>query len=68
MNTNLEKIREVFKVVGDIVGDATNTLPVVMSAIELLIKAYHDIKDSPGDFDLKEFQQRIDALPDYKEE
>ena len=64
----MEQLRQVFSIVGEIVGSATTTIPVAMNAIELLIKAYHDIKDSPGDFDLKEFQRRLDALPDYGEE
>ena len=57
---------EIIEMIGKALDMASGNVGAVMDIVNLIIKAYHDVKDSPGDFDLGEFQKRLDALPDYE--
>ena len=64
----MSNVMEVIEMIGKALDMASGNAGAVMDIVNLIIKAYHDIKDSPGDFDLSEFQKRLDALPDYEAE
>ena len=68
MSNDMEKLIRVLQIAGQVAGTLTGNIPAIISLYQLIMKAYDDIKNSPGDFDLDDFQKRLDALPDYEVE
>ncbi len=67
--TDLEKkLKTIFGITSTVIDGVSGNVPAIVNAFEFLIKAYHEVRENPGNFDLDEFQKRIDALPDYEEE
>jgi len=57
--------KDVLSIIGEALDAVSGNVPVILDIVDLIVKSYHDIKNSPGDFDLKDFQERINNLPDY---
>ena len=57
--------KDVLSIIGEALDAVSGNVPAILNIVDLIVKSYHDIRNSPGDFDLKDFQDRLNNLPSY---